>query len=143
MGFEFLGIFANILLISLFFYIITGPSSKHERTGDHVPPDPTPDRCHLTEQIHAAARDAGLCVDCGETREKCGGFMPDVLPGTPRAPRWVCGVDRPRFKTALGNDGAAYRLIMKLNDQGFGLRDTKTPGETDCRHWQKSLLKEK
>lgn len=83
-----------LFAVSLFIYMIAaGPSSKYERTGGHVPPDPTPDRCHLTERIHAAARDAGLCVDCGETREKCGGFMPEVSVGSPRAPRWVCGVN--------------------------------------------------
>lgn len=73
--------------------------------------EPTPDRCHLTEQIHAAARNAGLCLDCGETREKCGGFMPDVLPGTPRAPRWVCGVERQRFKTVVN----AYVAMQREN----------------------------
>lgn len=59
--------------VPLFIYMIaTGLISKYERTGGHVPPAPIPDRCHLTEQIHAAARDAGMCVDCGKAKQYAG-----------------------------------------------------------------------
>lgn len=45
----------------------TGPSSKHERksVGGIVPDQSKPEPCHLTQQIHEAAKEAGLCLECG------------------------------------------------------------------------------
>lgn len=147
MGFEFLTVvpwvcaFLFTVGVSLFIYLIaTGPSSAYERkyisqsrrinqiiNGSTVPEEPQPAPCYLTEQIHEAAREAGLCVECGE---ECGGWYPNAPSGSPRMPKWVCGKDRgipalftpsevKRFRTVMGADGATYRVEKYLDSLGF------------------------
>lgn len=47
---------------------------KSERisVGGIVPEQPKPEPCYLTQQIHEAAKEAGLCLECGSPKQYSG-----------------------------------------------------------------------